>query len=70
MVHVLIESKYTWTLSVMRQQGKSQNRCFKKIKHPKFSEKRAFLHPERTRTCAYEGKEMLVFRQIWCVLFS
>ena len=46
MVHVLIESKYTWNLSVMRQQGKSQNRCFKKIKHPKFSEKRAFLPPD------------------------
>ena len=28
---------------VMRQKGESENRCFKKTKHAKFSEKRTFL---------------------------
>ena len=32
--------------SVIRQKGESQNGCFKKTKHAKFSEK---------RTCAYQG---------------
>ena len=31
--------------SVIRQKGESQNGCFKKTKHAKFSEKRAFLTP-------------------------
>ena len=31
--------------SVIRQKGESQNRCFKKTKHAKFSEKRTFLTP-------------------------
>ena len=31
--------------SVIRQKGESQNRCFKKIKHAKFSEKRTFFTP-------------------------
>ena len=31
--------------SVIRQKGKSQNGCFKKTKHAKFSEKRTFLTP-------------------------
>ena len=31
--------------SVIRQKGKSQNGCFKKIKHVKFSKKRTFLTP-------------------------
>ena len=31
--------------SVIRQKGKSQNGCFKKTKHGKFSEKRAFFTP-------------------------
>ena len=29
--------------SVIRQRGESQNGCFKKTKHTKFSEKRTFL---------------------------
>ena len=37
--------------SVIRQKGESQNGCFKKAKHGKFSEKRTFLTP---RTCAYQ----------------
>ena len=31
--------------SVIRQKGESQNECFKKTKHVKFSEKRLFLTP-------------------------
>ena len=31
--------------SVMRQKGESQNGCFKKTKHAKYSEKRTFLAP-------------------------
>ena len=31
--------------SVIRQTGESQNECFKKTKHAKFSEKRTFLPP-------------------------
>ena len=31
--------------SVMRKKGESQNECFKKTKHAKFSEKRTFLTP-------------------------
>ena len=31
--------------SVIRQKGKSQNGCFKKTKHAKFSEKRTFFTP-------------------------
>ena len=46
--------------SVIRQKGESQNGCFKKTKHAKFSEK---------RTCAYQGIKMFVFRKIWRALF-
>ena len=31
--------------SVIRQKGESQNACFKKTKHVKFSEKQTFLTP-------------------------
>ena len=31
--------------SVIRQKGESQNGCYKKTKHAKFSEKRTFLTP-------------------------
>ena len=30
---------------VIRQKGESQNGCYKKIRHAKFSEKRTFLTP-------------------------
>ena len=36
--------------SVIRQKGESQNGCFKKIKHAKFSKKQTFLPPWYTRT--------------------
>ena len=32
--------------SVIRQEGESQNRCFKKTKHAKYSANRTFLTPE------------------------
>ena len=31
--------------SVIQQKGVSQNGCFKKTKHAKFSEKRTFISP-------------------------
>ena len=37
--------------SVVRQKGESQNGCFKKTKHVKFSEKRTFLLRVRTLMC-------------------
>ena len=42
------------TSSVIRQKGESQNGCFKKTKHAKFSAKTNIFYPLiRTRTCAY-----------------
>ena len=41
--------------SVRRQKGESQNGCFKKTKHVKFSEKRTF------RTCVSGGKKCSFF---------
>ena len=42
--------------SVIRQKGESQNGCFKKTKHVKFSEKTNISNPLiRTPTCAYQG---------------
>ena len=47
-------------MSVIKPKGKSQNGCFKKRKHPKFSEKRSFLTPyERVsagKKCSFFGK--------------
>ena len=44
------------TSSVIRQKCKSQNGCFKKTKHVKFSEKTNISNPLiSTRTCAYQG---------------
>ena len=45
--------------SVIRQKGKSQNGCFKKTKHVKFSEKQIFLTPWYTRVSG--GKKNLFF---------
>ena len=44
--------------SVIRQKRESQNGCFKKTKHAKFSEKRT------------GDKKCLFFRKIWFALFS
>ena len=44
--------------SVIRQKDKSQNRCFKKTKLVKFSEKRTFLTPcvSGGKKCSFFGK--------------
>ena len=40
--------------SVIRQKGESPNRCFKKTKHAKFSEKEHFLPPDtQTYMCVF-----------------
>ena len=38
---------------VMRQKGESQNGCFRKIKHAKFSEKQTFLTPWYAHSFAF-----------------
>ena len=55
---------------VIRQEGESQNGCFKKTKRVKFSEK--FFLPPDTGTFVYisGGNECLFFRKIWRALFS
>ena len=39
------QCSYSILPGVLKQKGESQNRCFKKTKHAKFSEKRTFLTP-------------------------
>ena len=51
----------TPTLSVIRQKDESQNGCFKKPKHAKFSEKRTFLPPDTHTYVTYK---------FWKVSFS
>ena len=42
--------------SVVRQKGESQNGCFEKMKHVKFSEKINISYPLiRTHMCAHQG---------------
>ena len=48
-----------WNSSVIRQKGESQNRCFKKTKLAKFSEKRTFL----TLQYAHEGVRIVLFSE-------
>ena len=57
--------------SVIRQKGESQNSCYKKTKHIKFSEKRTFLTTwyAHVRVRIRELK-MFVFLKIWRALFS
>ena len=57
------------SLSVIRQKGKSQNGCFRKTKHAKFSEIRTFVTPWYAHVCI-SGSEMFVFWEIWRALFS
>ena len=40
------KSEYCFKSSVKGQKGESQNGCYKKTKHVKFSEKRALLPPD------------------------
>ena len=58
-------------LLVIRQNGKSQNRCYKKTKHAKFSKKtNIFYLMIRTRTCAFQGGKKCSFIGKFGVLFS
>ena len=51
--------------------GESQNGCFKKTKHAKFSEKRTFLIPWYAHVgVRIMGLEMFIFRKILRALFS
>ena len=61
-------------MPVIRQKGESQNGCFKKTKHAKFSEKRTFLTlwytHVCTRTCAYQGVRNVRFPEnLACFFF-
>ena len=50
---------------VIRQKGESQNGCFKKTKHVKFSEKRTFIF-----WCAYQGVRNVHFLEnLACFVF-
>ena len=41
---IILDGEHCYnTLLVLRQMGESQNGCFKKTKHAKFSKKRTFL---------------------------
>ena len=42
---VMLAKELQFITSVIRQKGESQNGCFKKTKHAKFSEKQTFLTP-------------------------
>ena len=58
--------------SVIRQKGESQNGCFKKRKHAKFSKKRTSFTPWYThvRTSAYHGVKNVCFSEnLECFLF-
>ena len=56
---------YSGPSMVMRQKGESQNICFKKTKHVKFSKKRTFLNPwyAQVRTCAYQAVKNVRFSE-------
>ena len=61
-----------YNTSVIRQKGESQNWCFKKTKHVKFSEKTNLSNPLIcTRTCAYQGVRNVRFFEkfdVFCFL--
>ena len=56
--------KVTQIASVVRQKGESQNGCFKKTKHAKFSERTNISYPLiRARMCAYQGPKNVRFSE-------
>ena len=62
--------KTTISSSEIRQKSESQNGCFKKTQHAKFSEKQTFLTPISTRTCAYHGAKTVRFSEkLACFVF-
>ena len=58
-------------MSVIRQKGKSQNGCFKKTKHAKFSEKTNIFYPLIcTQMCVYQGvKNVCFLENLACFVF-
>ena len=64
---------FNWILSinssVIRKKGKSQNGCFKKTKHVKFSEKRLFLTPWYPHVCVSGGKKCSFFGKFGLLCF-
>ena len=56
--------------SVIREKGESQNGCFKKTKHVKFSEKRTFFTTWYAQVRAYQGIENVRFlKNLACFVF-
>ena len=50
---------YYW--SIIREKGESQNGCFKKTKHAKFSAKTNTFTPWYAHVCAYQGIKNVCF---------
>ena len=57
--------RYWEISSVIRQKGESQNECFKKTKHAKFSEKRTFLTPWYAHVRKTVNHLTLMMMMIW-----
>ena len=58
------------TSSVIGQKGESQNGCFKKTKHAKFSEKRIFEEMFFLPTYAFQGVRNVRFSEnLTCFVF-
>ena len=61
--HVLYSS------SAIRQKGKPQNGCYKKIRHVKFFESRRFTPDTHTHLCVWGGRKCLVFGKLRLLFF-
>ena len=59
-----------FNLSVIREKGESQNGCYKKTKHPKFSKNGPFLRSADICTRMYQRVRNVRFWKIWRTLFS
>ena len=55
--------------SEKRQKGESQNECYKKTKHPKFSKNGPFLPSADTHTYVSEGKKCPFWENLTYVIF-
>ena len=56
--------------SAIRQKDESQNGCYKKTKHAKFSEKLTFLNPRYAHVRVLSGGKKCLFFGKYGVLFS
>ena len=52
-----------------KKKKKSQNRCYKKTKHTKFSEKRTLLTLWNANIGSHIRRRNVRFSEIWCALF-